>query len=540
MLLNLRISLRAIIFFGLLGAITLALGLFALTQLNTLSNNSEELGKLRLPQVTDIGVLRREFLLNQLYVARMASATTNEQIQATEQRILQLFDSFDQALKKVTEQAQDEHSQKNIQQVAHYKQHYNQLVRDMLNHYRSGNSEIANRLAQQEINDIGIALTQALNEVVAAFNQAADGTVAHSEEINQRATLSISLALVFAMLAMSILALVFSRSIIRPLRLAVESAQRIARGDLSGVIHVSGQDETTELMQALLQMQQQLHDTIELITHSSQQLASTSTELSVVTNNASQIIHDQNEQLEQAATAINEMTQAVDEVANNANFTSDNSVQANDKAQHGQAQLTRTVQTIEHLAQDIEQSSEQINALATTAKNIGQVMAVIRSIAEQTNLLALNAAIEAARAGESGRGFAVVADEVRALAHRSAQATEEIDAMVLAVQNETQAAVEKMLASNSQATATLEQVALLEEGLTEIAFLISNINQQNLNIASAAEEQAMVSREVDKNLMVIRDLSFQTSTGANQTHASSNELARLADNLNEVLKRFQL
>lgn len=540
MLQNIRISARSIIFFGLLGLVTLTLGIFSLNQLNTLSKNSQELGELRLPQVTDIGVLRREFLLNQLYVARMASAKTDEQINATEKRIFELFDSFDQAIKPVSALAQDATSKTNIDKVASYKKQYNQLVSQMLTAYRQGDLDTAFGLGQNEINDVGFKLTHALNDIVDSINKNAISTVKHSATINKRAFASISIALAFSMAAVAILALVFSRSIINPLHLAVGSAQRIARGDLSKRILVTGKDEAADLMQALQEMQQQLHDTINLITDASQQLASTSTELSVVTNDASKVIQEQSDQLDQAATAINEMTQAVDEVASNANATSQNSVLANEKAQHGQAKLTSTVGTIEGLANDIDSTSQQINGLAETANNISQVMEVIRSIAEQTNLLALNAAIEAARAGENGRGFAVVADEVRALAHRSEEATEEINTMITAVQNETQAAVERMRNNNQQATGTLEQVAHLEEALTEITMLISNINQQNLSIASAAEQQAMVAREVDKNLVAIRDLSYQTATGANETNASSNELARLAENLNSLLKRFTL
>lgn len=227
-------------------------------------------------------------------------------------------------------------------------------------------------------------------------------------------------------------------------------------------------------------------------------------------------------------------------MANSANITSANAEEVNIGAQSGQDKLIETREIIEKLAQELNQTSNGITELAGDVNNISQVMDVIRSIAEQTNLLALNAAIEAARAGESGRGFAVVADEVRALAHRTQESTVEIEGMISSVQGKTKVAVQNMETSNQWAESTKVSADELVEMLGNVTRLIGQINEQNLNIASAAEEQAMVAREVDQNLVAIRDLSFQTSAGANETHASSQELAKLAERMNELLKQFKL
>jgi methyl-accepting chemotaxis protein len=336
------------------------------------------------------------------------------------------------------------------------------------------------------------------------------------------------------------LAWLLTRSIVGPLSHAVRAAENVAQGDLTQTVEVTGDDEVTRLLVALQTMQGSLRSTLQLIRKSAGQMAASATDLNGITDQSSRSLQKQTAEIEQAATAVNEMTSAADEVARNAVSTSESTRLSNETARDGQQRVGETVSAIQALSTNIGETSSLVQNLADQSRDIGKVLDVIRSIAEQTNLLALNAAIEAARAGESGRGFAVVADEVRALAHRTQQSTLEIDQMVTAMRSGSSEALTSMQSSTQRASETL----ILAEGaggaLSQITDSIDQIHQRNLVIASAAEEQAQVAKEVDRNIVNIRDLSAQSSSGAGQINGSSQELARLAVSLNEAVARFQL
>ncbi len=329
--------------------------------------------------------------------------------------------------------------------------------------------------------------------------------------------------------------------LLKQLKVALTAAERITAGDLSYPIDslgTDGTDEPARLLHALQRMQEGLRGTVEHIMRSAERLALTAGELSTVTQDATRGLSRQSGELDQAVTAVNEMTTAIADVARNAASASEVSQSAEQRSLDGRGSVGRTVESIESLTGDIEHATDTLQFLAKQTGAITTVLDVIRSIAEQTNMLALNAAIEAARAGESGRGFAVVADEVRALAQRTQESTKQIEGIIDSVQKGSQGALSAMQDSSGKTRKTLEVAREAGLALGLIAEAIVLINERNLSIASATEQQSHVAREVDNNLLNIRDVSVQASSSANQTHASSRELAGLADELNALVKHF--
>ncbi|NWA07911.1 methyl-accepting chemotaxis protein [Pseudomonas gingeri NCPPB 3146 = LMG 5327] len=379
-----------------------------------------------------------------------------------------------------------------------------------------------------------------LTDLADLFSKQVAAESLKSEAYYTGSRMIVSLFIVLAALATVVLAMLLTRSIVKPLGEALSAAQNVARGDLTQTIEARGNDEVSRLLEALATMQQTLRNTLQGISGSAAQLATAADELNAVTLGSTRDMQQQNNEIEQAATAVTEMTTAVEEVARNAVSTSEATRESSDSARLGQERVSETVEAINALAGEVAHTGELVQSLAARSQDIGKVLDVIRAIAEQTNLLALNAAIEAARAGESGRGFAVVADEVRALAHRTQQSTQEIEQMVQGMRNGSTQALDSMQASSRRAASTLALAERAGDALQTITSSVHQIHERNLVIASAAEEQAQVAREVDRNLVNIRDLSLRSATGADQTSASSHELSQLANSLRGMVGQFRV
>ncbi|MFJ2282868.1 methyl-accepting chemotaxis protein [Pseudomonas sp. NPDC087803] len=537
---SLNIAPRAGLGFGVLALMVFALGAFALLQMSNMRAQSDEVDNNWLPSVMAVGEMSQDMLRLRALTMRLL---LNRDPQALEQNVNKLNE-----LRGVLSEAQQRYDvlivlpeeRKLFDRFKLAEHKYLEFQAQVMQLSAQNRVEEAAAILNGQMSPLADDMAVTLKELVELNKHNANlaTEAARLVFINSRVWVGVMIG-VTALITIA-LALLLTRSIVLPLAQSLGVAEVVAGGDLTGDISISGKDEPARLLQALKSMQHNLRDTIRQISESSSQLASASEELSCVTEDATRGLHQQSLEIEQAATAVNQMTAAVEEVASNAVATSEASRESDRIAQHGREQVRQTVTSIQSLAEDVGSNAAQVEDLAQKVHGISKVLDVIRSIAEQTNLLALNAAIEAARAGDAGRGFAVVADEVRALAHRTQQSTQEIEQMIGGIQQGTDSAVGSMQQSSIRANSTLELAKAAGVALEEIASAFTLINERNLVIASASEEQAAVAREVDRNLMNIRDLATQTSAGANQTSAASQELSRLAVDLNNMVARFSV
>lgn len=536
---QLKIAPRALISFSIIGALVILLGLFAMYQLKSVRTQGEDLSDKGIPSLSALNAINESMLRLRITAYRLFADREDAKVRVTMARIAELNGQLVEAMTRYEKLIDDDVERAQYQSFKQLVGEYNavsgELVQlsnadkpgDMLallgGKYKKASDELSVQMA---------ALTKINQDGATDSDQQADQ--AYAEAIT-----GVFAFIIVAAVLTGLMALLFTRSITRPLTQAVRVAQVIAKGDLTESFDAAGVDEPAQLLNALQTMQQNLKSTILNIADSSNQLASAAEELNAVTEDSTRGLHQQNHEIEQAAAAVNEMTAAVDEVARNAVATFEASKESTQTAKHGQQQVSKTVESIRLLSDDVIRTSEEVKNLGDGVTNISKVL-VIRAIAEQTNLLALNAAIEAARAGEAGRGFAVVADEVRALAHRTQTSTQEIEQMVGTIQKGSAGAMDAMQTSTQRARQTLEIAQDAGGALDRITDAINQISERNLVIASASEEQAQVAREVDRNLVNIRDLAVQTSDGANQTSAASQELSKLATSLNTLVARFSV
>ncbi len=319
-----------------------------------------------------------------------------------------------------------------------------------------------------------------------------------------------------------------------------EIAYAIGNNDISHSCSMESDDLIGEIVNSFNAMGASLRSVIGEISGATTQLASAAEEMSAITEEANRGVQQQHNEIEHVAHAMSEMTSTVQEVASNAASAASSAQEADRAAKQGALVSTEALSAIENLEREVTRAGDTIKNLKHESENIGMVLDVIRGIAEQTNLLALNAAIEAARAGEQGRGFAVVADEVRTLASRTQQSTQEIQEMIERLQTGAEGAVKVMESAQNMAQASTGQVEKAAESLGGIAGAVATINNMNMQIASAAEEQSSVTAEVNSNVYNIRELADQTAAGAQQTASASDELARLSAQLQGLMAKFRM
>ncbi|NKX91872.1 methyl-accepting chemotaxis protein [Sanguibacter hominis ATCC BAA-789] len=388
----------------------------------------------------------------------------------------------------------------------------------------SGQADLFAKHFQETMRPMLTAFVEPFNEETAAQESEAAAHAAEGRSNARIAVIEVVVALAVGLLASGALGLVVTKEILRNVRRVGASAERLASGDLTTATGVSAQDEIGQMAAQIDIALANLRELVESVSGSSQAVAAASEELSASALQITSTSEETAAQSTVAATAADEVSRNVLTVSSGAEqmgaAINEISQSANDAAGVAARGVHKAAET-----------TQRVERLGESSLEIGAVVKVITAIAEQTNLLALNATIEAARAGEAGKGFAVVASEVKELAQETARATEDIARKVEAIQTDTTGAV---------------------GAIAEISEIIGSINEYQLSIASAVEEQsattaeisrsvsdaAMGTSEIASNVSAVAGAASMTTQTITQTQAAISELAQMAADLRSQVGRF--
>lgn len=346
------------------------------------------------------------------------------------------------------------------------------------------------------------------------------------------------LALTFIALWLGLV--VASYQLTQGLRKLEQSSRQVIDNQLATLIYTGRQDEVGQLELTIQVLQAKLKTALGRVGDAADDLVTQARQAEQAISSTQAEIARQESDIDQIAAAMDQMTSTVSEIARNTTDASASANTAKTVASEGRINVHNTSRQIATLADNVRQSTAVIESLEKDSHEISEVLTVIRNIAEQTNLLALNAAIEAARAGEQGRGFAVVADEVRSLAGRTQGSIGDIEQTIERLQSTTREAVSVMAESLTLANHGVSQTQTSETSIEEIAQHISVMNDLNMMIASAAEQQSSVSAEISNKVRLISQSAESTSGHAQSNMQTSYEMAELTQQLRHIIDSFSL
>ena len=310
------------------------------------------------------------------------------------------------------------------------------------------------------------------------------------------------------------------------------------KSDLTSRAQSGGQDELGVLAQDFNGMVEALSSLASSVNSASRDLSGMVSQMQAVSTEVNDEVQSGLLQTDQVAAAVNEMEASVQEVAGNCSATADKSKEAHTAATQGENLVNSANQVMHRLSDEIAESMQVIEQVAADSDEIGSILDVINGVAEQTNLLALNAAIEAARAGEQGRGFAVVADEVRTLAHKTAQSTSRIQEMIEQLQGRSRQAVSAMQDSQQCASETVSGFEEILGQLRNITAQFGQVNDMNLQVAAATEQQSATVDEINNNVMDIQQRYHRANESVGQLANTSASLDKVAARLSGEVSRF--
>lgn len=319
----------------------------------------------------------------------------------------------------------------------------------------------------------------------------------------------------------------------------LDEMSSLADGDLTVEATVT-EDITGAIADSVNYAVEALRDLVSGVNNTAQQVAAQAQETRATTIQLAEASEHQAREIRTATETINKMARSFDEMARRSSQSAQAAQNSVAIANRGADMVRQTISGMDHIRDQIQETSKRIKRLGESSQEIGDIVELINGISEQTNVLALNAAIQAASAGGAGRGFAVVADEVQRLAERATDATRRIETLVQTIQSDTSEAMSSMEQTTSQVVSGAQLAEDAGEALESIEKVSNDLAGLIQEISSQAQEQSKNATRIAELMNSIRDISIQTSEGTGQTAKSVASLAELVRKLRESVADFKL
>ncbi|WP_416760841.1 methyl-accepting chemotaxis protein [Roseateles sp. So40a] len=510
---DLRVGVRITLGFAAVLLATVLVGVVAITRMQVIQNNVEEMGSDWVPSINAANAIRGQ--LNELRRAEMAMCLKDVvlEVEQEQERIKNLRDKVLPDLAKQYDALVSSPEEDAAWKEAKSKYAAFLSVQDkLITARKAGNRGEYQATVNGESQQAFFALVMAMQKLVDVNTRGADESVTESRAAYKTALTTMIVLIVAALAAGSVLAFYLTRSTVRPLNEMVGVASRVAEGDLTVDIDTSRRDELGQLAQALSAMQGALSRSLSAVRESAESIAMSSGEVAAGSSDLSARTEQMASSLEETSATMQALTDTVRLNADSTRQASQLALNASQVADRGGAVVSEVVNTM-----------DQINA---SSRKIADIIGTIDGIAFQTNILALNAAVEAARAGEQGRGFAVVASEVRSLAQRSAEAAKEIKTLI-------GASVERVDVGS-------RLVSDAGETMREIVAAVQRVTDIIQEISSATQEQSTSLMEVGQAVQRLDEVTQQNAALVEESSAASESLREQAGSLKHVVAQFRL
>ncbi|MBM7662820.1 methyl-accepting chemotaxis protein [Bacillus mesophilus] len=565
---NLRIGAKLILLLAISTVALLVVGFTGYSHMKEMANKSEEMYEERLLPVMWLGQLNTNNSDLDSYILELIISKDADQDTEFQESITNKIKENETLIAQYKQLSLLPAEEKNIETLEMSYAFLGEIRQKVIDLATNGNKDIAYKLYVTEAKSVRKDAEAVLSELKTTNERAAEELAQENQVKIKNATVFLVIIILGSIIFCILTGAILAHMITKPIKELQYLMKKAEEGDFTVKGTHLYQDEVGQLTTSFNQMVyglreiiQRVHTTSEQVAASSEVLAASAKESGFTINDVSKTIQElssgaeeQARNTDQTFKIMNEMTAGVSQISIQTKSVVSKAVHTNHQSSEGRKSIDSSITQMNNISTNVNELSTVVKGLGSRSNEIFSIVKVISEIAEQTNLLALNAAIEAARAGDHGKGFAVVASEVRKLAEQSAKSSKQITDLLTVIQDETHQAVASMEETSEEVNEGIKVVGAAGETFTSIQHAIQDVTKQVEEVSIAIEQMAVGTDQVKEAIQVVSQIADQSAAGSQSVSAaaqqmagtseeitsSSMKLATIADNLQDLVKKFKI